>query len=189
MTREADDVFARGRPLWLPKGSTNDGGAMYAMNRTAGRTLAAVVLTASISAAPAAAEQPEQISMPLPCTGEPYLLTPLSAPRDLWHESSDADRYHESSLFVVDVLAEPDGHAGPVFTGRLRFQHVANDGTSGAGHAVSTFHMAADLRGDDGTTIRDRDLAHITATARPEDASALIRRFFERARCVVRAAR
>ena len=125
------------------------------------------------------------MSMPLPCTGEPYLLTPVSEPLDLWHESLHADRYHESSLFIVDVLAQPDGHAGPNFRGRLRFQHVANDGTRGAGHAVSTLHMAADLRGDDGSTIRALELAHITATARPEDASALIRRFFERARCVV----
>jgi len=142
--------------------------------RTAALTASAALLAASV-ATPALADDTEWMPMPLPCTEEPYLFAASSPPVDWVRESVTPVRYHERSRFSID---------GPTYTGRITYDHVANDGSAGEGHAVSTFSMRARLVAEDGSTIRAQDIAHITATARPdEDPASLIRVFFEHARC------
>jgi hypothetical protein len=151
--------------------------------RTAALTASAALLAASV-ATPALADDTEWMPMPLPCTEEPYLFAASSPPVDWVRESVTPVRYHERSRFSIDVVAVPDGIDGPTYTGRITYDHVANDGSAGEGHAVSTFSMRARLVAEDGSTIRAQDIAHITATARPDqDPASLIRVFFEHARC------
>ncbi len=151
------------------------------------RVLPALALAFTAAPAPAVAEEPGMV-MPLPCTGQEYLVAPVSQPRvDRTHETVAGDRYHENALFLVNVTAVPLDPANPGYAGRLSFRHIANDGTQGKGHAVSSFSMRARLAGTDGSMIRAREVAHISATARPDlDPDALIRVFFTHARCRVR---
>lgn len=149
--------------------------------------LAAVALALTTAHVPAAAEEPAMV-MPLPCTGVDYLVQPASQPRaDVTHEVESVHRYHENSVFIIEIEAVPVDPGHPGYVGRLEFRHMANDGPLGGGHAVSSFGMRARLTGTDDSVIQAQEVAHISATARPDlDPDAFIRVFFARARCLVR---
>ena len=82
------------------------------------------------------------------------------------------------------MIATPADSNGPTYWGRIAYIHSADDGTTGDGHAVSTMRQLATLHGSDGSILLARSVAHIAATARPDDPSAVIRLFFEHSRCI-----
>jgi hypothetical protein len=155
------------------------------MTRTWARGAAATAVAANalfIVTPPAYGE--EGTTMPLPCSGAEYLFTPTGHITDATKERVDDGRYHESSIFILGVVATPAEGDGSTYSGRIAYLHSANDGTTGNGHAVSTMRQLATLHGSDGSVLLARSIAHITATARPDDPSAVIRLFFEHSTCI-----
>ncbi|MFP5252702.1 MAG: hypothetical protein ACLGH4_02775 [Actinomycetes bacterium] len=151
-----------------------------ALRRLALLTMVGALLT-PVSAH--AAEGAETFEDTLPCTGELYRFT-VGGYHDSGGERVGDDSYHEGSAFAVALTGEPVNGAAPSYSGRVTYLHTANDGGAGAGHAVSTFLMLVVLRGSDGSVLRARTVAHVTATARPDlDEAAVVRRFFEHSTC------
>lgn len=160
--------------------------------RATGRAVAAAaLLPAAVLTGPAglAAAAPPQtttftITDTLPCLPdtELFMVTVTSTTR--FHERVTDDRYHESSGERWDIHAAPLDCTGSSWRGNLNATHTANDGAAGGGHAVSTVTLRLRLRSSDGEILTYRSLAHITATARPDqDPETLVRVFFHRAAC------
>ncbi len=153
------------------------------------RASAAVTVAGVLTLSPlaASAQEPDPDVQPLPCTGELYRFSALGPVQDRLHQRTQDDRYHENSLFAVTVRAVPLDGQGTTYTGRITVVHNADNGDSGAGHAVSSFRMLAALHGSDGSLLRARTVAHISATAVPDlDPTAVVRVFFNHSDCIVR---
>ncbi len=148
---------------------------------------ASVVGVLTLSPVAAHAQEPDPDVQPLPCTGELYRFSAAGPVQDRMHERIQDDRYHENSLFAVTARAVPVDGQGTTYTGRITVVHNADNGDSGAGHAVSSFRMLATLHGSDGSLLIARTVAHISATAVPDlDPTAVVRVFFDHSECDVR---
>ncbi len=167
---------------------------------TAATTLtAAVAATTAIAATagPAAAAPAPTVEWTfielLPCQGDPGLFQVTVRTRDRVHERTGDGRYHENSTSVGTFVAqpvtvEPDTgdvlpRTGSSWSGRIVLTHTANDGTAGAGHAVSTFGLRIHGSSDAGGHAAQHQLAHYTGTARPDDTGAAVRSAFARSSC------
>lgn len=129
----------------------------------------------------------------LACQSDPEQFQFTLVTRDRLHERETPDRYHESSGSVGTFTAVPvhldeqtdvvTRRVGQTWTGRVLMIHTANDGTAGAGHAVSTFRIHISATSDSGERLHQQGSAHYAGTARPEDAFALVRHFSTTSSC------
>lgn len=172
---------------------------MRVSTATTGIVAAAVAADSCLtSAAPAladvrVAEVVDVLVGPLPCQSDagPFEITLETL--DRLHERVSEERYHENSpsigtFHAVPVTVDEDGDVvalrpGATWSGRMVLVHTANNGSAGAGHAVSTFRLRIQGTGEDGERIHHQDLAHYTGTALPEDPAAVVRRFFSTTTC------
>ncbi len=164
---------------------------------TATAALAVAVTAALSAAAPAlAAPQPTvQTSFVdvLPCQNDPGLFKITLYTRDRLHELTADSRYHENSSSIGTFTAAPvtqnestgtvGPRAGASWTGRVVLTHTANDGTAGAGHAVSTFNLRISGVSDTGQRAAQQQLGHYTGTVRPDQLGAVVRQAFSRSTC------
>lgn len=167
-------------------------------------TLTAATLTAATLtvlggalAAPAHATPTSQSTQvfvdTLACQSDPEPFQFTLVTRDRLHERQTTDRYHENSRSAGTFTATPVHvdeqtgavvpRAGSTWSGRMLLVHSADNGTAGAGHAVSTFRLHISGTSDSGEQMHQQALAHYTGTATPDDESAVIRRFFTKSDC------
>lgn len=153
----------------------------------------AASLPTATHAAPAASEATAVFLDRLPCQPDPGLFRIALVTHDRLHERSSGERYHENSHSAGTFSATPVAvdertgtvapRAGSVWTGRLTVLHTANNGSTGAGHAVSTFRLHISATNDGGGRLHQQELAHYTGTAVPDTDAAVIRRFFATSDC------
>ena len=162
-------------------------------------TLTAATLTMIAGGLPSAAhaEPPTQSTVvftaTLACQSDPHPFTFTLITRDRLHERRTPDRYHENSrsagtftavpVHVDQQTGEVAPRTGSTWTGRMLLVHSANNGTAGAGHAVSTFRLHISGTSDTGEQLHQQELAHYTGTAMPDDDAAVVRRFFTKSSC------
>lgn len=164
-------------------------------------TLTAATLTVTVSAGPLAAAAhaapPSETTVvfldSLPCQPETELFEITLVTRDRLHEHQTAARYHENSrsagtfsavpVQIDELSGEVTRRAGSSWAGRMVLIHTANNGSAGAGHAVSTFRLHISGTSDTGERLHSQEFAHYTGTAVPDDPSAVVRRFFSRSVC------
>lgn len=167
--------------------------------RTLATTLATATLTVTAGGLPAAAhaappvESTQVFISTLACQSDPEPFEFTLITRDRLHEQQTTDRYHESSRSAGTFTAVPvqldeqtdavTPRAGATWIGRMVLVHTANNGTAGAGHAVSTFRLHISGTSDSGERLHQMELAHYTGTAMPDDESAVVRRFFTTSAC------
>ena len=144
-------------------------------------------------AAPVASQKTVVFLDRLPCQSDPGAFRITLAIDDRLHERSDGERYHENSRSSATLSATPVAvdertgavapRAGSAWSGRLTVLHTANNGSTGAGHAVSTFRLHISATNEDGGRLRQQGLAHYTGTAVPDADAAVVRRFFATTDC------
>lgn len=167
--------------------------------RALATTLTAATLTMIAGGAPSAAHAapPSKTTVAfidtLACQSDPHPFEITLVTRDRLHERQTTGRYHENSRSAGTFTAVPvhvdaengavTPRAGSTWTGRMLLVHTANNGTAGAGHAVSTFRLHISGTSDSGEQLHQHALAHYTGTAMPDDESAVVRRFFTTSSC------
>lgn len=157
-------------------------------SRAVALSVLAVALLALVvpSASAAAGTSPPE---PLPCQLDQGLFAiQLSEAHEGGKEWWRGAMYHENTRLTAALAAVPVTATGAVrpgvtYTGTLTATHLANDGTLGAGHAVSTAQLQVRAIGDDGSRIHFHSLGHIAATERPTSDSAAVHVHFDRTWC------
>ncbi len=172
--------------------------APLAAAAAAATTAAAVTGAVSVAAPALAAPHPTvqvQTSFVdvLRCQSDPGWFEITLHTRDRLHERTLDSRYHENSTSIGTFTASPvslqmssgttSARAGASWTGRVVLTHTANDGSTGAGHAVSTFNLRISGVSDAGERAAQQELGHYTGTARPDQLDAVVRQAFSRSTC------